>query len=76
MILEMILTALGVFALMSAWVLFQQFVKRHTPGTEDTSDPLSSQFGCSTCELSGSCGMATGESYPPPNSIPEIRLYD
>ncbi len=73
MLLEMIITSLAVFVIMAVWVLFQQFIRRHTPGQSNNPDPLSSQFGCSSCELSGSCGLSKTSSEKPPV---EVRLFD
>lgn len=73
MLLEMLVTALFVFALMGAWILFQQFIRRHTPGASSNPDPLSDQFGCSSCELSYQCGLTKNE---PEFPSAEIRLYD
>ncbi len=73
MLLEMLITALFVFALMGAWILFQHFIRRHTPGASSNPDPLSEQFGCSSCELSDHCGIAPNKSEIPTS---EVRLYD
>ncbi len=73
MILEMLMTSLAIFAIMGAWVLFQRFVHRHTPDKTDKEDPLSSQFGCSSCELNDSCGISKNHTHKPPV---EIRLFD
>lgn len=73
MLLEMVFTALFVFVLMGAWILFQHFIRRHTPGASANPDPLSDQFGCSSCKLSDNCGIATSKPENPPV---DIRLYD